>query len=769
MFIGWISWIQWTKGRSHTILRIVALSPCHYHYPLLLMKKESFETSTRRPYTKGWDDSMTSAYGLPIKKGNKVISLKRPASSKQAEAEETIDEEDEDEDEPVNTVPESEFLDFSEVQVKSNIKKKGNGKNKANESMTLAPQAFLNIKMKIAEICTCIVTSPEQSLRRSSNNARVLIDGDEEYKISDLFEYIEHGDLRVAETAILSALLIFKDIVPGYPIRTGDDKDDSVTLKKETKRILDYEQSLLQAYKRYLNFLESFISNGLSSPKTPLSSVTSPQSVLAIHALRCQCELLRSIPHFNMRPNLITSIVAYATYPLSEISSLCCGYLARVIEEDVEGDISYEVVRAVARALIALKHDVPEDVLHILEVVKVRTHEDEAKKIRKQVKKDKRKRKKDGDDVEARLLEAEGVNPMLVKRRQADSLKELCLIYFRILKNKVGFRLLPVALEGLARLTHLINMDTVMDLLADLKRLLETKTPVTPLTVRLHCCYCALRTLTGPGKELEMDDEAYVCALSDILQELVPTDRWDLAFECVELCLIKKRETRKQNVIDIVYALVARSQSLADKAAATALALAHTILVHYPTIRSDFVLSLERQGKVAAGVMTAGDEEERVEDLAMIGLLDKKSKRARKFVTIADVFATLSVLRKGDDIRLKELVRTVTGRDITPAHYNCQDGRPSNISAYSEMPKPKTKKARVDTDENDTDKKSVKKSPKKKVFQKSKGGTSGGGKSAGKADYRNKKTNRDYSKSRGGGSSGGGGKSKGGKSKNINK
>lgn len=716
------------------------------------MKKESFETSSRRPYTKGWDDSLTSAYGLPIKKGDKVVPLKRPVSSKKVEEVEKNMDEEIDEKEP-EVVEESEFLDFSDKN--KTKKKKGNGKGKTKEPSVLSPQAFLNIKMRIAEICTSIVASPEQSLRRSSN-ARLLIDGEEDFKISDLFEYIDHADLRVAETAILSALLVFKDIVPGYQIRTGEDKDDSVTLKKETKRILDYEQSLLQAYKRYLNFLEGFISSGLSSPKTPLSSLTSAQSVLAMHALRCQCELLRSIPHFNMRPNLINSIVAYSTYPLPEVSSLCCGYLARVIEEDIDGEVSYEVVRAVARALVALKHDVPEDVLHILEVVKVRTHEDEAKNIRKQVKKDKRKRKRDGDDVEARLLEAEGVNPMLVKRRQADSLKELCLIYFRILKNKVGFRLLPVALEGLARLTHLINMDTVMDLLADLKRLLETRTPVTPLPVRLHCVYCALRTLSGPGKELEMDDEAYVCALGDILLELAPTDRWDLAFECVEMCLIKKRETRKQHVTDIVYALVARSQALVEKAAATSLALAHTVLVHYPTIRSEFVLSLERHSKAAAGALVVDDEEERVEDLAMSGLIDKKSKRAHKRVSVSDVFATLSALRQGEDVRLKELVRTVTGRDITPAHYNCQDGRPSHISAYSEIPKPKAKKARQDlSEETSGKKKSAKKTPtgKKKSHI---GGSGGGVKTGGKVDYRNKKTNRDFKKGRGGGGKNGG-------------
>jgi hypothetical protein len=77
--------------------------------------------------------------------------------------------------------------------------------------------------------------------------------------------------------------------------------------------------------------------------------------------------------------------VTHASRPLPHISSLCCEYLTKTIDADVESEYSYEIVRAVATALAHSKYDVPEGLVHILEKIKVRIHEDEAKGIRNQV------------------------------------------------------------------------------------------------------------------------------------------------------------------------------------------------------------------------------------------------------------------------------------------------------------------------------------------------------------------------------------------------
>ena len=87
----------------------------------------------------------------------------------------------------------------------------------------------------------------------------------------------------------------------------------------------------------------------------------------------------------------------------------------------------------------------------------------------------------------------------------------------RIIKLKIGFRLLPAALTGLASITHLINMDTVQDLLTLLRNLLEDKAPAAPPLVQLYCVNCALRTLSGPGEELNLDNEVFIIGLQKLI------------------------------------------------------------------------------------------------------------------------------------------------------------------------------------------------------------------------------------------------------------
>jgi nucleolar complex protein 3 len=174
--------------------------------------------------------------------------------------------------------------------------------------------------------------------------------------------------------------------------------------------------------------------------------------------------------------------------------------LKSLFVKDIDGEVSYEGVLVISKALAGAHYNVPEMLVRVLENVKVRVHADEAKNIRKQAKKERRKRKRAEDDIEANLMEANATNKLNVKKLQADVLHEICLIYFRIIKQKVGFRLLPPTLEGLARVTHLINIDTVDDLLTLMRGIVQQTAPVAPLLIRLHCVYCALKTLSGPGQ-----------------------------------------------------------------------------------------------------------------------------------------------------------------------------------------------------------------------------------------------------------------------------
>jgi hypothetical protein len=104
---------------------------------------------------------------------------------------------------------------------------------------------------------------------------------------------------------------------------------------------------------------------------------------------------------------------------------------------------------------------------------------------------------------------------------------------------KIGYHLLPVALEGLSYITHLINIDTIQDLILILKSFLfqdesssssssatafgssSIMNPHTPYEVKLLSLHCILKTLSfNSGKDiLQVDDEPYLLLFKQMLRE----------------------------------------------------------------------------------------------------------------------------------------------------------------------------------------------------------------------------------------------------------
>lgn len=133
-------------------------------------------------------------------------------------------------------------------------------------------------------------------------------------------------------------------------------------------------------------------------------------------------------------------------------------------------------------------------------------------------------------------------------------------------------------------------MDTVEDLLALMRNLLEANAPIAPPMIRLHCVYCALRTLSGPGQELGLDDEVFVSGLEALMSELPSEfERWDVVLDCVDLCLIQRREVRKDRITALVRLLLLCSSHLGGATAATMLVQVNCVLLKYPTIRLHFI------------------------------------------------------------------------------------------------------------------------------------------------------------------------------------
>ncbi len=240
---------------------------------------------------------------------------------------------------------------------------------------------------------------------------------------------------------------------------------------------------------------------------------------------------------------------------------------------------------------------------------------------------------------------------------------------------KVGFGLLPVALEGLGAITHLINMETVEDLIALMRGILESAPPA-PELIQLLCVHCALRTLSGPGQELKIDEEVYLVKLRSLIREL-PADfeKWDLVLECLDLCFLKKREERNSVVVSFVKLLLVVSAHMTLSGANALLAMAHAILLRYPRARQ----GLAAMATAAAALSAGADEEEKVVDLAMQALRDGSEHQEFGQDAAGDLDGdgswVLPLLRQHMDSRYRHIVAALTSRDLLPMPLRLADAK----------------------------------------------------------------------------------------------
>lgn len=77
------------------------------------------------------------------------------------------------------------------------------------------------------------------------------------------------SDAQVASWAMLSLLMVFRDILPGYRIRLPTAEEASVRVSKEVARLRGFESGLLRAYQAYLKLLLQVCHATLSSRSPP--------------------------------------------------------------------------------------------------------------------------------------------------------------------------------------------------------------------------------------------------------------------------------------------------------------------------------------------------------------------------------------------------------------------------------------------------------------------------------------------------------------------
>ena len=235
----------------------------------------------------------------------------------------------------------------------------------------------------------------------------------------------------------------------------------------------------------------------------------------------CMTELLKAVPHFNFRLNLITAIVSKMVlkkYP--ELTAMCGKALTELFENDELGEASMESVQVMADKFKAYKYDIPPQAitpLYYLRLAEFTSGKYRREKKRKSkeghVSKKQRKIDKHQKEVEEEMREAEAVYEQdLVDKFRSESLKLMFVIYFRLLKMEKNRAYLPFVLEGLSKFARLINMDMFDDVLAVLKKICLDQQQeyiqghsTHSIISSLHCIISAFELLDSIGGTLKVD------------------------------------------------------------------------------------------------------------------------------------------------------------------------------------------------------------------------------------------------------------------------
>lgn len=407
-----------------------------------------------------------------------------------------------------------------------------------------------------------------------------------------------------AQLAIMSLLAIFKDILPAYRIRVPTAQEMAVKVSKETKKMWDHESALLHQYQQYLKLLEK--------------TWEKQNSTVSVTALMSLAELLKTAFHFNFRSNLLTAVVRQMNNSKSEpVRKACCESIEFVFENDAQGEVAMEAARQVAKLVKDRGFKVHPAVLRTFLALPLRVHVDEAvaAKLASQANAKKRKRDKETAEIEAELREGKAtVDKIILARSQSDTLQLVTLTYFRVLKsdNLTASHieeLLPPALEGLAKFAHLINIDTVMDLLGVLRDLLG-KVDTLPVDAALNCILTAFQTLQGPGKEMKIDQKEYILPLYRQLPRLCSAENnirhTDIMIQCLTAAFVKRREYSTVRVAAFFKQILTTSMHTPPHTAIPLIAFARQLIQRYP--------SAEQMLENEQDVITEGEYTPDVED-----------------------------------------------------------------------------------------------------------------------------------------------------------
>ncbi|RDA91477.1 hypothetical protein CP533_4553 [Ophiocordyceps camponoti-saundersi (nom. inval.)] len=330
------------------------------------------------------------------------------------------------------------------------------------------------------------IPEAQQVLQAQEELAKMAlaINENPEENVSSLKAMAKIGQSRLSSIrmlALLTQMAVYKDIIPGYRIRPHAETAPAQKGKvsQEVRRLQQFEQSLVHGYQAYVRELAN-------CAKSEMQRVSST-------AITCACELIKAVPHFNFRSDLLKILVGKLSRRTTTTddadAAKCREALEHLFREDEEGRPAFEAVSLLTKMMKARNFNVDEAVLNLFLSLRLlsefsgKASQDAAdlpgnagpKNKTKREFRTKRERKalKEQKALDKDMAQADAlVSHEERDRMQSETLKLVFATYFRILKLRLP-RLMGAVLEGLAKYARLINQDFFGDLLEALKDLIR--------------------------------------------------------------------------------------------------------------------------------------------------------------------------------------------------------------------------------------------------------------------------------------------------------
>ncbi|NXG90798.1 NOC3L protein, partial [Stercorarius parasiticus] len=455
-------------------------------------------------------------------------------------------------------------------------------------------------KMHIAALASAILSAPDSNIKKLKELRAMLMEQDPNVAVI------------VRKLVMVSLMEILKDIVPSYKIRPLTEAEKATKVKKETQKVREFEEGLVSQYKFYLENLEQTIKDW-KQRKLKKSNVISLKAYkgLAEIAVKCLCELLVALPHFNFHNNIIVLIVPLMNDASKMISELCCEAVKKLFKQDKLGYASLGVVKVISGFVRGRNYDVRPEVLKVflhLRIKEVELQKDSEaiapkkkfmtyKEKRKNLSRMQRKWRKAEEKLERELLEAEASESKEKKLKlHTETLNIVFVTYFRILKKAQKSPLLPAVLEGLAKFAHLINVEFFDDLVIVLHSLIASG----DLSYResLHCILSAFHILSGQGDVLNIDPMKFYTHLYKTLFSLhagCTNDDVEIVLQCLDVMFAKRRkQVSQQRALAFLKRLSTLALHVLPNSSVGILATNRVLMQIFP--KMDLLLDNESQG-----------------------------------------------------------------------------------------------------------------------------------------------------------------------------